>query len=82
MRKCNDPVPEYGGKFCQGPAREFHNCEEDDCPKDFDELSSCGESHLATCMDCFKRVQLVSTMEVAQVMIEEGQKVALNQEIK
>ena len=32
MRKCNNPVPEYGGKFCQGPAREFHNCEEDDCP--------------------------------------------------
>ena len=31
-RKCNDPVPEYGGKFCEGPAREFHNCEEDDCP--------------------------------------------------
>tara|TARA_R100001230_G_C5470660_1_gene25646 strand:+ start:139 stop:348 length:210 start_codon:yes stop_codon:yes gene_type:complete len=58
------------------------NCEEDDCPKDFDELSSCGESHLATCMDCFKRVQLVSTMGMAQVMIEEGQKVALNQEIK
>ena len=35
MRKCNDPVPEYGGKFCQGPAREFHNCEEDDCPGNF-----------------------------------------------
>lgn len=35
MRKCNDPIPEYGGKFCQGPAREFHNCEEDDCPGNF-----------------------------------------------
>ena len=32
MRKCDSPVPEYGGKFCDGPAREFHNCEEDDCP--------------------------------------------------
>ena len=55
------------------------NCEEDDCPKDFDELSSCGESHLATCMNCFKRVQLVSTMDMAQVMIEEGQKVAFEE---
>ncbi len=55
------------------------NCEEDDCPKDFDELCGCGESHLATCMNCFKRVQLVSTMEVAQVMIEEGQKVAFEE---
>ena len=32
MRKCDSPAPEYGGKFCEGPAREFHNCEEDDCP--------------------------------------------------
>ena len=32
LRKCDSPVPEYGGKFCDGPAREFHNCEEDDCP--------------------------------------------------
>ena len=32
MRKCDAPVPEFGGKFCDGPAREFHNCEEDDCP--------------------------------------------------
>tara|TARA_B100000900_G_scaffold373047_1_gene353347 strand:- start:152 stop:334 length:183 start_codon:yes stop_codon:yes gene_type:complete len=55
------------------------NCDEQDCQKDFDELYSCGESHLATCMDCFKRVQLVSTMEMAQAMIEEGQKVAFDE---
>ena len=58
---------------------EILNCEEEDCPKFFEELESCGESHLATCMDCFKRVQLVSTMEMAQVMIEEGQKVAFDE---
>ena len=57
--------------------KKILNCEEDDCPKDFDELSSCGESHLATCMNCFKRVQLVSTMSMAETMIEDGLKVAL-----
>ncbi|KAL9971012.1 hypothetical protein ACROYT_G023488 [Oculina patagonica] len=40
MRKCDTPVPEYGGKFCDGPAREFHNCEEDDCPGFWSEWSA------------------------------------------
>ena len=53
------------------------NCEEDDCPKFFEKLESCGESHLATCMECFKRVQLVSPLDMAQAMIEQGQKTAL-----
>ena len=53
------------------------NCEEDDCPKFFNELDNCGESHIATCMDCFKKVQLVSTLEMAQAMIDNGEKVAL-----
>ncbi len=53
------------------------NCEEEDCPRLFEELESCGESHLATCMNCFKRVQLVSTKEMAENMIEDGLKVAL-----
>ncbi|XP_074627228.1 uncharacterized protein LOC141885237 isoform X4 [Acropora palmata] len=46
-RKCNDPVPEYGGKFCEGPAREFHNCEEDDCPgfwSDWSAWSACSKT--------------------------------------
>ena len=53
------------------------NCEEEDCPRLFEELESCGESHLATCMNCFKRVQLVSTKKMAENMIEDGLKVAL-----
>ena len=43
----------------------------------FNKLESCGESHLATCMECFKRVQLVSTLDMAQAMIDQGQKTAL-----
>tara|TARA_R100000322_G_scaffold43822_3_gene27510 strand:+ start:864 stop:1046 length:183 start_codon:yes stop_codon:yes gene_type:complete len=55
------------------------NCEEGDCPRDFYKLESCGESHLKTCMGCFKRIMLVSTKEMADVMIEEGNKVAIEQ---
>jgi len=55
------------------------NCEEGDCPRDFYKLESCGESHLATCMNCFKRIQLVSTMEMAENMIEDDLKVALEE---
>ena len=58
--------------------KKILNCEEDDCPKFFESLSSCGESHLATCMECFKKVQLVSGEEMAQIMIEEGHKVAID----
>ena len=69
----------FAGEIQSNVAKEILNCEEEDCPNFFEELESCGESHLATCMNCFKRVQLVSTMEVAQVMIEEGQKVAFEE---
>jgi len=55
------------------------NCTEEDCPSFFEELESCGESHLATCMNCFKRIQLVSTMEMAENMIEDDLKVALEE---
>ncbi|XP_048581714.1 uncharacterized protein LOC5511228 isoform X2 [Nematostella vectensis] len=31
-RKCNAPTPMYNGKFCDGPEKEFQNCEENECP--------------------------------------------------
>lgn len=40
-RRCDTPVPEYGGKFCEGPAKEYHNCEEDDCPGNFTVTALC-----------------------------------------
>jgi|TARA_Y100000033_G_C2707609_1_gene91729 hypothetical protein len=67
----------FAGEIQSNMAKEILNCKEEDCPKDFDELSSCGESHLATCMNCFKRVQLVPTMSMAETMIEDGQRVAV-----
>ncbi len=54
-------------------------CEEEDCPGDFNMLESCGESHIRTCMECFKRVVLVSDQTQADAMIEMGDKVAINE---
>ena len=31
-RKCDSPLPKYGGKDCDGPARENRTCGETDCP--------------------------------------------------
>ena len=67
----------FAGEIQSNMAKEILNCKEEDCPNFFEELESCGESHLATCMNCFKRVQLVSTMSMAEIMIEDGLKVAL-----
>ena len=55
------------------------NCTEESCPSFFEDLPSCGESHLATCMDCFRKVQLVNSKNMAEAMIEEGVKVALEE---
>ena len=55
------------------------NCTEEDCPLFFEDLPNCGESHLATCMDCFRKVQLVDSKEMAEAMILEDTKVALEE---
>ena len=55
------------------------NCTEEDCPSFFEDLPNCGESHLATCMDCFRKVQLVDSKEMAEAMILEDTKVALEE---
>ena len=55
------------------------NCTEEDCPSFFEDLPNCGESHLATCMDCFRKVQLVGSKEMAEAMILEDMKVALGE---
>tara|TARA_R100001509_G_scaffold165736_1_gene149403 strand:+ start:891 stop:1088 length:198 start_codon:yes stop_codon:yes gene_type:complete len=55
------------------------NCEEEDCPSYFEDLASCGETHLATCMSCFKRVQLVSTKDMYESMNEQNMKVAMEE---
>ena len=55
------------------------NCTEEDCPLFFEDLPNCGESHLATCVDCFRKVQLVDSKEMAEAMILEDMKVALEE---
>ena len=42
------------------------NCKSEDCPEKWDALEVCGESHLAFCAGCFRKVQLVDTVEAIQ----------------
>ena len=34
-RKCNSPAPAHGGAGCVGPALEYRNCKEKECPGKF-----------------------------------------------
>ena len=31
-RNCNNPVPQHGGKSCQGPTEETRSCNNQECP--------------------------------------------------
>ena len=42
------------------------NCTSEDCPEKWDALEGRGESHLAFCAGCFRKVQLVDTVEAIQ----------------
>ena len=55
------------------------NCDDVECPKDFELLESCGERAIRTCMQCFKRVLLVSTKDTADAIISQGDRVAIQE---
>ena len=55
------------------------NCDDVECPKDFEYLESCGERAIRTCMQCFKRVLLVSTKDTADAIISQGDRVAIQE---
>ncbi|KAJ7351111.1 A disintegrin and metalloproteinase with thrombospondin motif 9 [Desmophyllum pertusum] len=49
-RKCNNPIPENGGKYCVGQRKQFKSCNSEDCPKgsvDFRALQ-CVNTHART----------------------------------
>ena len=55
------------------------NCDNVECPKEFERLESCGESSIRTCIGCFRRVLLVSTQEMVDAITEEGDPVAIQE---
>ena len=54
------------------------NCTEDDCPKDWDVLEKSGESHLGRCIECFRKVTLVETIEDLKARSDIGEKAAID----
>ncbi len=54
------------------------NCSEDNCPKDWTNLEKSGESHLALCLVCFRKVTHVETLEDLNARSEIGEKAAIH----
>ncbi|MBJ90963.1 MAG: hypothetical protein CMO98_14040 [Woeseia sp.] len=48
------------------------NCPQKDCPEKWDALSGCGESHLGFCSHCFRKVQLVETVDAIKSIDQLG----------
>jgi len=55
------------------------NCQEENCPRDWDSLSGCGESHLKFCTHCFRKVTLVGTYEDLEARKSIGEKAAIDE---
>jgi hypothetical protein len=55
------------------------NCLEENCPRDWDSLSGCGESHLKFCTHCFRKVTLVGTCEDLEARKSIGEKAAIDE---
>ena len=55
------------------------NCQEENCPRDWDSMSGCGESHLKFCTHCFRKVTLVGTCEDLEARKSIGEKAAIDE---
>lgn len=54
------------------------NCNQTDCPKGWDKLETSGETHIGLCLECFRKVTLVETIEDLNARTEIGEKAAIN----
>jgi len=48
QRKCNDPAPANGGEECEGEVKESEECGVNECPKQVEIPSECGETSVGT----------------------------------
>ena len=45
------------------------NCNQKGCPKDWKKLETSGETHIGLCLECFRKVTLVETIEDLNVKL-------------
>ena len=57
------------------------NCLHQHCPNDWDQLDGCGDSHLSFCAECFRKVQLVDTVEAIHGVNRLGQIAAAKKDL-
>ena len=54
------------------------NCNQNGCPKDWKKLETSGETHIGLCLECFRKVTLVETIEDLNARTEIDEKAAIN----
>ena len=54
------------------------NCVQRDCPKDWKKLETSGETHIGLCLEYFRKVTLVETIEDLNARTEIDEIAAIN----
>ena len=54
------------------------NCNQKGCPKEWKKLETSGETHIGLCLECFRKVTLVETIEDLNARTEIDEKAAIN----
>ncbi len=54
------------------------NCNQLNCPKEWGKLETSGESHTGLCLECFRKVTLVGTIEDLKARTEINEKAAIS----
>ena len=54
------------------------NCVQRDFPKDWKKLETSGETHICLCLECFRKVTLVETIEDLDARTEIDEIAAIN----
>ena len=55
------------------------NCQEEGCPKDWENLETSGETHIGFCTVCFRKVTLVETCGDLEARNAIGERVAIDE---
>lgn len=57
------------------------NCQEEGCPKDWENLETSGETHISFCTVCFRKVTLVETCDDLEARNAIGERAAIDESV-